>query len=81
MSVGLGPILILIFFLLRFTINIIIIPSSFAVLTSFVTKVCACDFVLVAALFLAPQSLDSGMSSHTHTFQDNLLSKTLRLSV
>ena len=42
--------------------------ASLASSTTPVTIVCAGDFVLVAALFLAPQSLDSGISSHTHTF-------------
>ena len=67
MSVGLAPILA-IFSAEDSPSTLLSSQASLASSITPVTIVCACDFVLVAALFLAPQSHDSGMSSHTHTF-------------
>jgi len=64
--VGLGPILT-IFSAAVSPSTLLLSHVSLAVFIAFVTKVCASAFVLLVALFRAPHSLDSCISSHTHT--------------
>ena len=66
MSVGLGPILE-IFSAEDSPSSLSSSQADLAVLTAFVTRVCASDLVLEVPLFLATQCLDSTQSTHTHT--------------